>query len=110
MPQTAMEVIAGTSSPVPARSPSQNCARIKDLGFTSSKHIEMYGEHFEIVSEPFTEGDCVAVHVISRNDPEPHPPNSIPKIRTLRLPTALLVARVFTIDQSRQPSPGILAK
>ena len=75
MPQTAMEVIAGTSSPVPARSPSQNCARIKDLGFTSSKHIEMYGEHFEIVSEPFTEGDCVAVHVISRNDPEPHPPN-----------------------------------
>ncbi len=84
--------------PLPRRTPapaaegpharSAKCARIKDLGFTASKHIEMYGEHFEIVSDPFTEGDCIAVHVINRNDPEPHP-----KIRTLRLPTAILVGK-----------------
>jgi hypothetical protein len=67
---------------------SANCAQIKNLGFTASKHIEMYGEHFEIVSDPFTEGDCIAVHVISRNDPEPHP-----RIRILRLPTAILVGK-----------------
>jgi hypothetical protein len=64
------------------RSRSESCAKIKDLGFTVSKHIKMYGESFEIVSDPFSEGDCVAVHAISGKDPE---------MRTLRLPTAILV-------------------
>jgi hypothetical protein len=45
-------------------------------------HIKLYGEHFEIVSDPFDQGDCVAVRATSRNDPE---------IRTLRLPIAILV-------------------
>jgi hypothetical protein len=64
------------------RSPSENCTRIKDLGFTTSRHINMYGERFEIVSDPFNEGNCIAVHAISGNDP---------KIRILRLPVAILV-------------------
>jgi len=42
----------------------------------------MYGERFEIVSDPFNDGDCIAVHAISGDDP---------KIRTLRLPIAILV-------------------
>jgi hypothetical protein len=42
----------------------------------------MYGEHFEIVSDPFDEGDCIAVRAIGRNDPA---------VRTLRLPVAILV-------------------
>ena len=42
----------------------------------------MYGERFEIVSDPFDEGDCIAVRAIRGNDPE---------IRTLRLPVAILV-------------------
>ncbi len=63
-------------------SSADNCARIKNLGFTASKHIKMYGERFEIVSDPFSEGGCIAVHAISGNDP---------KIRTLRLPVAILV-------------------
>jgi len=42
----------------------------------------MYGQRFEIVSEPFDEGDCIAVRATSGNDPE---------IRTLRLPIAVLV-------------------
>lgn len=69
-------------SPMRARSRAEGCARIKELGFTTSKHIRMYGERFEIVSDPFNEGECVAVHAISGNDPE---------IRTLRLPIAILV-------------------
>ena len=64
------------------RSPSENCARIKDLGFTTSKHIKMYGERFELVSDPFVQGDYTAVHAISANDRG---------IRELRLPTAILV-------------------
>jgi hypothetical protein len=61
---------------------SDSCARIRDLGFTASVHMRMYGERFEIVSDPFTEGDCIAVRATSGNDPE---------IRTLRLPVAILV-------------------
>ncbi len=61
---------------------SDSCVKIKDLGFTPSMHIKMYGERFEIVSDPFDEGDCVAVRAISGNDPE---------VRTLRLPITILV-------------------
>jgi len=42
----------------------------------------MYGERFKIVSDPFDEGDCVAVHATSGNNPE---------IRILLLPIAILV-------------------
>lgn len=73
---------SGGESYMRARSRSESCARIKDLGFTISKHIKMYGERFEIVSEPCSDGDCIAVRAISGGDPT---------IRTLRLPTAILV-------------------
>jgi len=42
----------------------------------------MYGQRFEIVSDPFDEGDCIVVRATSGNDPE---------VRTLRLPVAILV-------------------
>jgi hypothetical protein len=45
-------------------------------------HINMYGERFEIVSEPFKEGDCIAVRATCGSDPA---------IRTLRLPIAILL-------------------
>src|ERR1700687_6062099 len=48
---------SGAASAVLARSRSDTCARIKNLGFTTSKHIKMYGERFEILSDPFIEGD-----------------------------------------------------
>jgi hypothetical protein len=60
---------------------SDSCAKIRDLGFTASMHIKLYGERFEIVSDPFDEGNGVAVHATSGNDPE---------IRTLQLPIAIL--------------------
>jgi len=59
-----------------------NAARIKDLGYTVAKHINMYGEHFKVVSDPVEEGDCTIVQVTSGNDPA---------IRTLRLPVAMLL-------------------
>lgn len=64
------------------RSPAENSARIRDLGFTTSKHIKMYGERFELVSDPFEEGLCTVVNVLSGNDPT---------VRVLHLPTAILV-------------------
>jgi hypothetical protein len=61
---------------------AENCTRIRDLGFTASKHITMYGERFELVSDPFLEGDCTSVHAIGENHPG---------VRILRLPVAILV-------------------
>lgn len=64
------------------RSPVENCVRIKALGYTASSHINMYGERFELVSDPFDEGDCTVVQVVSASDPT---------IRTLRLPESILL-------------------
>lgn len=63
---------------------SDSCVRIKDLGFTSSMHIHMYGQRPEIVSEPFDEGDGISVRATSGSDPE---------VRTLRLPVSILISR-----------------
>jgi hypothetical protein len=42
----------------------------------------MYGECFELISDPFVGGDFTTVYVIRRNDPE---------VRELRLPVSILV-------------------
>jgi hypothetical protein len=68
--------------PAGGRSPTETCARIKVLGYTASKHINMYGEHFELVSDPIEEGNCTVVQVISGSDPT---------IRTIRLPISILL-------------------
>jgi hypothetical protein len=64
------------------RTPAENCARIKDLGYVASKHMKMYGERFELVSDPVEEGNCIVVQVISENDPT---------IRRLQLPLSILL-------------------
>ena len=57
------------------------CARVKHLGYTTSGRVRLYGEEFEVVSEPFPENNGIAVHVKSRRDP---------KVRVLQLPTTVL--------------------
>lgn len=49
-----------------ARTPAENCARLKDLGYVASTHIAMYGERFELISDPVQEGDCIVVQVPQR--------------------------------------------
>lgn len=58
------------------------CVRIKDLGYSAPHHIHMNGERFEIVSDPFPDGNGVAVFVTTVKEPEK---------RTLRLPTSILM-------------------
>ena len=65
-----------------SRSPGETCDRMKGLGYIASRHINMYGEHFELVSDPVEQGDCTVVQVISGNDPT---------VRTLRLPVSILL-------------------
>ena len=61
---------------------SKTCKRIKDLGYSAGKRVNLYGEYFGIVSDPFIDGDWVAVRVISENDPT---------IQTIRLPVSILL-------------------
>ena len=72
---------SSSPEPIAVRSPSENCARIKKLGYIVGKHMNLYGEHMELVSDPFEEGDCVAVHAIS---------SSNPTVRTIELPVFIL--------------------
>ena len=64
------------------KSVTDDCARIKDLGYSSSHHIRMYGERFVIVSDPFPDGDGIAVQVTTAKEQ---------RKRKLRLPTSILV-------------------
>ena len=64
------------------RSAAENCARVTQLDFITSKHRTMYGECFELISDAFVDGDFTTVYAISRNDPE---------VRELRLPVSILV-------------------
>lgn len=64
------------------KSAADDCVRIKALGYASSHHIRMYGQQFEIVSDPFPEGNGISVQVTSVAEPTQ---------RTLRLPTSILV-------------------
>ncbi len=64
------------------KSAVEDCARIKGLGYGSSHHIRMYGQQFEIVSDPVPDGNGVSVQVTSSAEPTK---------RTLRLPTSILV-------------------
>lgn len=57
------------------------CARVKHLGYTKSGRVRLYGEEFEVVSEPFPEANGIAVHAKSRKDA---------KIRVLHLPATVL--------------------
>ena len=73
------------------RSPAENTARIKELGFTASKRIKIYGVRYQLVSDPFEDGECTSVQVVSENDRT---------VRTLRLPVAILVGLA---DRFRKP-------
>jgi hypothetical protein len=65
---------SSSAEPIAVRSAAENCARIKKLGYIVGKHVEL-------VSDPFEEGDCVAVRAISGNNPIE---------RTIELPVTLL--------------------
>jgi len=60
---------------------SEVCARVRHLGYAPSGKVRLYGEEFEVVSDPFPEADGIAVHVTTKKDS---------KIRVLQLPATVL--------------------
>jgi hypothetical protein len=67
----------------PDKSPSilQICADVKKLGYAAPSQVRLYGEEFEVVSDPFPEADGVAIHAKTKKDAT---------IRVVRLPTTVL--------------------
>jgi hypothetical protein len=70
-----------TSRNVVPPSSSEMCAHVKRLGYSTSRHIRMYGEDFEVVSDPFAEADGIAVRVTTIKDS---------KVRVLQIPSTVL--------------------
>jgi hypothetical protein len=60
---------------------SDICAHVKHLGYAISRRIRLYGEEFEVVSDPFPEAGGIAVHVTTKNDST---------IRVLQIPATVL--------------------
>jgi hypothetical protein len=61
--------------------PPEICAKVKHLGYTTSALIRLYGEEFEVLSEPFPEAGGIAVRVKARKDR---------RICVLQLPSTVL--------------------
>lgn len=58
------------------------CERVRDFGYVTSAHIRIYGQSFEVVSNPFPDGDGVAIRVKTKAG----------KVRTLQVPVTILQA------------------
>jgi len=59
------------------------CARVRHLGYAVSQRVRLYGEEFDLVSDPFPEEDGIAVRVTTKKDA---------RVRVLRLPATVLQA------------------
>ena len=79
------------------KSGRDECAKIKELGYGSSGHIQMYGERFDIVSDPFPVGNGIAVLVTTVKDPTK---------RTLRLPISILTGLKDLFPTVAEPRSG----
>jgi hypothetical protein len=53
------------------------CARIKRLGYVASRLVRIYGEEFELLSDPFPHADQIAIRAKATTDS---------RVRILRLP------------------------
>jgi hypothetical protein len=64
-----------------APSVTEMCARVRHLGYSVSKRIRLYGEDFDVVSDPFPDADGIAVRVTTEKDSN---------IRVLQIPATVL--------------------
>jgi len=57
------------------------CARIKHLGYVASRRVRIYGEEFELLSDPFPQADQIAIRAQAKSDS---------RVRILRLPVTIV--------------------
>jgi hypothetical protein len=70
-----------TSHPDVSPSVAEICASVKRLGYGVSQNIRLYGEKFEVISDPFPEAGGIAVSVKTKNGQG---------IRVIQLPATVL--------------------
>lgn len=65
------------------KSPSdaEVCASVKRLGYGASQSVRLYGEEFEVISDPFPEAGGIAVSVKTKRNQT---------IRVVQLPATVL--------------------
>jgi hypothetical protein len=44
------------------------CDKLKAMGYAESRRIRIYGEEFEVVSNPFPDGNGIAVRAIAKRE------------------------------------------
>ena len=59
------------------------CDRLKMMGYAESKCIRIYGEEIDVLSDPFPDGNGIAVQGKSKKEN---------RVRTVRLPLPVLQA------------------
>ena len=57
------------------------CACVKRLGYGASQMVRLYGEEFEVISDPFPEAGGIAISVRTKKDSGP---------RVLQIPATIL--------------------
>lgn len=57
------------------------CARIRRLGYVAFRRVRIYGEEFELLSDPFPQADQIAIRAKAKSDS---------RIRILRLPVTIV--------------------
>ncbi len=57
------------------------CERLQGLGYEQKKHIKLYGEEFELISNPVPDGDGFSVEGVARRSG---------KLRRMRIPLSLV--------------------
>jgi hypothetical protein len=70
-----------TSQNVASPSIWEICESVKRLGYGACANIRLYGEEFEVLSDPFPEAGGVAVHALAKKDS---------RICVLRIPATVL--------------------
>ncbi len=67
------------------------CVQLQKMGYAESKRIRIYGQDFEAVSNPFPNGDGIAIRAFSKRETQE---------RTLQLP--LPVVQMVTRQKKKK--------
>jgi hypothetical protein len=60
-----------TSDPDVTSSSAEVCANVKRLGYGANQNVRLYGEEYEVMSDPFPEAGGIAVNVRTKKDQTP---------------------------------------
>jgi len=65
----------------PSAEVQEICDRLKKIGYAISNRIRMYGEEFEVISNPYPDGKGISVEAVSKKEK---------RARALRIPLPVL--------------------